>query len=288
MRTIATQESALPTVRSDYGRSAMRSRFQVISLTSDPPDGGTVLFPELIRDCYYVILVPLQGEARYCQGASSMAITDDQYLLMRTPLQGKIVSPSATVAAVLIPERDARMRLPCIDDHLYGRFQIDRALGGLLADFVKALLRLYSGQRSPGESALAVETLNLLAIALGAERRDDVLQMRTGRYNLRRRIYDFIERNVCDETLSPDTIAANNGISVSYLYSLMKDDNTTVARFVQERRLQRAYQIIVTDVRRNRTIAEVAYMVGFKNASHFSTSFTRSFGSSPNNVRRGV
>jgi AraC-like DNA-binding protein len=89
-----------------------------------------------------------------------------------------------------------------------------------------------------------------------------------------------------DQTLSPTKIAANSRISLSYLYSLFNDNETTVGQFVQVKRLQRAYEILVADPKGHRTVSEVAYEVGFKNVSHFSRSFSRHFKIAPRDIRQ--
>jgi AraC-like DNA-binding protein len=89
-----------------------------------------------------------------------------------------------------------------------------------------------------------------------------------------------------DQTLSPKKIAASSRISLSYLYSLFTDNETTVGQFVQTRRLQRAYEVLVADPKGHRTVSEIAYGVGFKNVSHFSRSFSRHFKIAPRDVRQ--
>jgi signal transduction histidine kinase/DNA-binding response OmpR family regulator/ligand-binding sensor domain-containing protein len=49
--------------------------------------------------------------------------------------------------------------------------------------------------------------------------------------------------------------------------------------FLQKARLDRAYQLVKD--KKYRTIAEIAYAVGFKDAKHFSKLFTKEFGKSP-------
>jgi AraC-like DNA-binding protein len=57
-------------------------------------------------------------------------------------------------------------------------------------------------------------------------------------------------------------------------------------QFVQAKRLQRAYEILVADPRGHRTVSEVAYEVGFKNVSHFSRCFSRHFKVAPRDARQ--
>ena len=85
---------------------------------------------------------------------------------------------------------------------------------------------------------------------------------------------------------SPKKIARANRISPSYLYSLFADNNTTVSQFIQARRLQKAYEMLVADANGALTVSEIAYQVGFKNASHFSRTFSRHFRIAPCDARQ--
>src|SRR5260370_21966069 len=97
---------------------------------------------------------------------------------------------------------------------------------------------------------------------------------------------NVMEKTRRERNLSPKTIAASSRISLSYLYSLFNDDDTTVGQFVQVKRLQRAYEILVGDPKGHRTVSEIAYEVGFKNVSHFSRTFSRHFRIAPRDARK--
>ena len=97
---------------------------------------------------------------------------------------------------------------------------------------------------------------------------------------------DFIESHLGDQSLSPKKIAASSQISLSYPLQPVHDNETTVSQFVQTKRLQRAYEILVADPKGHRTVSEVAYEVGFKNVSHFSRCFSRHFKVAPRDVRQ--
>jgi len=137
----------------------------------------------------------------------------------------------------------------------------------------------FSAAQSP--RPLATEIISFVALTIGSEDRGAATDVRNARYHLRRRIVDFIESHLSDQSLSPKKIAASSRISLSYLYSLFNDNETTVSQFVQTKRLQRAYEILVADPKRHRTVSEVAYEVGFKNVSHFSRCFSRHFKVAP-------
>jgi AraC-like DNA-binding protein len=156
----------------------------------------------------------------------------------------------------------------------------------LLAGMIGNVAELFIESPPPNPQALATEVVSFVALTIGSEDRGAATDVRNARYHLRRRIVDYIESHLGDQSLSPKKIAASSRISLSYLYSLFTDNETTVSQFVQTKRLQRAYEILVADPKGHRTVSEVAYEVGFKNVSHFSRCFSRHFKAAPRDVRQ--
>jgi AraC-like DNA-binding protein len=187
---------------------------------------------------------------------------------------------------VRIPAAELRGRLACVDDHVGRRFSANENMTRLLVGLIRGVAEIFADRPPPNPEALATEIVSFVVLAIGAENRGAVVDVRNGRYQLRRRIFDYIESRLADQDLSPKAIAASCRISLSYLYGLFNDDGTTVGQFVQLKRLQQAYEWLVADQSGHRTVSEVAYGVGFKNVSHFSRAFSRQFGMSPRDTRR--
>ncbi len=186
---------------------------------------------------------------------------------------------------VRIPASELRGRLVSIEDHVSRRFTPNAQMTRLLAEMIRNVAELFIETPAPNPQALATEIISLVALTISSEDRGAATDVRNARYHLRRRIVDFIDLNLSDQSLSPKKIAANSRISLSYLYSLFNDNETTVSQFVLTKRLQRAYEILVADPNGRRTVSEIAYEVGFKNVSHFSRSFSRHFKVAPRDVR---
>jgi AraC-like DNA-binding protein len=105
------------------------------------------------------------------------------------------------------------------------------------------------------------------------------------RTSLFERIRVFIEKRLDDTDLSPSTIARAHSISLRYLHLLFSERGVTVGGWVRSRRLARC-RVALADVRKDRTITEIALKWGFSDAAHFSRSFKAAFGISPNAFRR--
>ncbi len=281
----------------DMPQLTVSKRMQIGSLQLDVLNAGNVtgycsVPNEAELQSCYLLLLPREGSVSaggFCfrePGRKKVSLEQGDYIL----LDGKSfceldVGPQTCLIAVRIPARELQTRLISIDDHIGRRFEPDGDMSRLLSDFISGIVSSFSQRQPPNPEALATEIVNLVLLAVGAEGFGNTMDVRTARYRLRRRVFDFIERNIRNENLSPRDIATSCRISVSYLYTLLRDDDTTVGRLLQMKRLQKAYEILASDIRGHRTVAEVAYEVGFKNVSHFSRSFSRHFSVAPREVR---
>jgi AraC-like DNA-binding protein len=242
---------------------------------------------ESVRNASYLLVTPLAGRVNFSQAGRIGTSGVGEYVLLSELAFYELSSESATdLVMVRIPATELRGRLVSVEDHVSRRFQANEHMTRLLIDLIRGIAKLFVDRSPPNPQAFATEIVSFVALTIAAEDRGAVTDVRNARYHLRRRIVEFIEKHLSDQDLSPKKIAASSRISLSYLYSLFNDDATTVGQFVQVKRLQRAYEILVADPRGHRTVSEIAYEVGFKNVSHFSRSFSRHFSIAPRDARQ--
>lgn len=240
------------------------------------------------RDQTYLLVIPVQNELYFSQSGLKGRVAPRDYLLIDRASFFELAAEGPAPAWVLhMPAADLDGRLPTVSDHLGRRFETNKQMAQLVLELITSIARTFHRAPPPNPEALATEILSFVTLAIGSEDRGGVADVRNSRYRLRRRIFDFIDNHLADVDLSPKRIANDNGISLSYLYSLFNDQNTTVGQFVQIKRLQRAYEMLVADPAGRITISEIAYQVGFKNTSHFSRSFSRHFDMTPKEARQG-
>jgi AraC-like DNA-binding protein len=91
----------------------------------------------------------------------------------------------------------------------------------------------------------------------------------------------MIARRLGDSRLTIDQIATELRISANYLAKLFRKEGTTVMRYVLEKRLDRAHNLVKQFGQHRMQIQEIAYICGFESPSHFSRMFKRHFGVSP-------
>jgi|SRR5882724_5231390 len=281
MQEAATRSNLTTTRQIQIGRLC------IDNLAAEQPFAWNWERVEAVRDAFYILAIPLTGGVTFTQNGRIRVASAGEYILL-SQLGSYELSSAANsrLLMVHIPATELRGRLVSIEDHVGGRFGANERMTRLLVDLVKGIAELFADRAPPNPQALATEIVSFVALTIGAEDRGAAIDVRNTRYQLRRRIFEFIEKHLGDQNLSPKKIAESSRISMSYLYSLFNDDEITVGQFVQVKRLQKAYEILVADPKGHRTVAEVAYQVGFKNVSHFSRSFSRHFSIAPRDVRQ--
>lgn len=91
------------------------------------------------------------------------------------------------------------------------------------------------------------------------------------------------EENLSDETFGANEIAQKMGLSHSGLHRKLKLlTNMSISRYIRERRLQKAYELLKQN---HQTVSEVAWQVGFSSVTYFDSCFREHFGMSPGEVK---
>jgi AraC-like DNA-binding protein len=105
---------------------------------------------------------------------------------------------------------------------------------------------------------------------------------------LLRRIRAYVEEHLHEPGLGPEQIAAAHYISVRYLHKIFQGEETTVSRFVQQRRLERCRRDLADPALAGRTIESLCSPWGVTNPDHFSRVFRAAYGCSPRQWRARV
>jgi signal transduction histidine kinase/AraC-like DNA-binding protein len=99
------------------------------------------------------------------------------------------------------------------------------------------------------------------------------------------RVRMVLEANLDDDDFGIAQLCKELGVSHSQLYRKFKSlSNRTIAEYFKVLRLERAKTLLQSS---QLNISQIAFAVGFKNLSHFSREFTRSYDKSPSEYRKG-
>ena len=99
------------------------------------------------------------------------------------------------------------------------------------------------------------------------------------------RFKQAIDSRLSDSDLSVEDLASSMNLSRVQLYRKVKScTGSTPVELLRKMRLNRGYQLLATT---DKTVSEVAYMVGFTAPSYFTKCFKEEYGMLPGDVRRG-
>jgi len=99
-------------------------------------------------------------------------------------------------------------------------------------------------------------------------------------------IIAYITLHLSNPDISASAVARGCGISSRYLCHLLKLKGTSFSDLLWEERLNQTGRWLLALDTRHYTIAEIAYMNGFKTAAHFSRLFKNYWGCSPREFRQ--
>ena len=97
------------------------------------------------------------------------------------------------------------------------------------------------------------------------------------------KIQNFIACNLSHSELNPQYVATACGISVRYLHSLFQGLDNTFTRYVQQQRLQAAYQCL--QAQPERSVSDIVYSCGFNDQSHFTRLFKLTYQTTPSALK---
>jgi AraC family transcriptional activator of tynA and feaB len=230
-------------------------------------------------DDYYFASVGLWGSAVSCQDGQEallrrrVLVVEDSTRPYQLTLDGNRYSQ----LALRIPGPLFRQRVSQIDGLVLARGITHHSeLVGLFAGFVLHLFDLQ--QHNPFiVQQLENQTLDLLAMVLMQSSDLAWAEVSLGRAATLYRIKRFVEQHLSEPELSP----ANMGISSRYMNKLFVDENTSLMRYVWDRRLEHCRRDLTNPIRVAGGISQIAFRWGFNELSHFSRSFKARFGLSP-------
>jgi len=156
----------------------------------------------------------------------------------------------------------------------------------LLVDYVQLTLKDRQLTSPELRRLFTAHIQDLVALAVGATR--DAANIAYGRGMRAARLHAakaFIAKNVRRADLSAKAAAIYLGVTPRYVHLLFETEGLSFNKFVVERRLLCAYEMLFDSRRSDRTITAIAFAAGFSDLSHFNREFRRRFGMTPSEAR---
>jgi AraC-like DNA-binding protein len=142
--------------------------------------------------------------------------------------------------------------------------------------------RLRELSRTAGEDLAHtwISVVSLLLRSLVEDPRDEPATVDARRWQVRR----YVEDNLADPMLSPDTIAAALHLSRRSLYAVLAGSEGPAA-MIRRARVRRAVAMLRDPGRSHLSVADIGAAVGFARPAHFSRLVRAECGRSPRELR---
>lgn len=129
---------------------------------------------------------------------------------------------------------------------------------------------------------------DIVALQLGANRDGGDEIAKRGLMAARRQlVLEKIQQCAADPAFNANVVAGELGVTRRYVNLLLEETGRTFSEHVLDRRLAIAYQLLLAQPDRSRTIASLALQAGFSDLSYFNRVFRRRFGDTPGRFRKG-
>ncbi|MFF8831146.1 helix-turn-helix domain-containing protein [Streptomyces sp. NPDC015131] len=155
-------------------------------------------------------------------------------------------------------------------------------VAALLGPLLTALAEDTAGSVVPVGDRLGGHLADLVATLVDEVARHDAAERPApDRHPLVAAVHRYIDAHLRDPDLTPERVARAHGISVRYLHRLFEDEETTVRRLIQRRRVQECARELRRHGPSGPAISAVAQTWGFRNPAHFSRLFKSVHGHAP-------
>jgi AraC-like DNA-binding protein len=239
------------------------------------------------KDSAYFLALQVSGAGTIRHLGRDVRLQAGDYSIFDSALPYSIEVESPVQRVVLRFPKSEFLRRGMLTDTVCGRaFSGHSGTSGLVSRLVRALYSENAESFPDIGLSLGAAMLDLIAEAES----EDGARALTTRSNdqLLRRIRMIVLENLTDPDMSVSRIAEKAGISVRYIHRVFGTSGTTLSKWIENERLERAFQTLKNPNHRHRTVQDIAFSIGFNDSGYFSQRFMRKFGKSPSQVRSGT
>ena len=187
--------------------------------------------------------------------------------------------------AVKMPAQAISVRLSRVQDHCAIGHDNHAGIGRVLSSFIASVFDEEQSMPEASRQSIAVNTIDLIALACGTPDRRDAPGDSAARSAIRRRCLAYIDAHLADENLAPADISRVLGVSLRYLHQCFQSSEYSIGEYILKRRLEMCRRDLSDSRFAKLTISELAFRRGFRNAAHFSDSFRRIYDETPRAMR---
>ena len=235
---------------------------------------------------YYKVSMPLRGYVLISQdGREAPLIPGDLAIYDTSRPYHVTFDDTCRLLVLMFPHRELRLPHDAVSAVTARRVSGRNGIGGLVAPLLVNLASRLDELGGAQSARLADNVVDLLGTLYADLLSGAGYRPADPMHTLLTKIRCFIEDNLDDPDLGPETVAAACHISVGYLHKLFRAEGTSVSRTIRERRLEQCRRDLVAPASRAKAVSAIGAHWGFLDAAHFSRVFKATYGVSPREYR---
>lgn len=238
------------------------------------------------KEDFFKINFHLKGQALLSQAGNAARLQPGQWVIYDNTRPYTLHFQSDYHQLLfLVPRQQLLSKISTIEPLLASPLSCQTGTGKVLFDTAHSILQ-ESDQLSPLVAAHMSQMLfDLLILCLN----EHPIMQNAAPLNARSRLMQvkqFIEQHLHDPNLSVEMIAQALYLSKRTLHTLFQETNTTINRYIWQRRLEKCSQELLIPHQVKRSISDIAFSWGFNSSSHFSRLFKKQYGISARQYRQ--
>lgn len=187
---------------------------------------------------------------------------------------------------LLVPRDTLQRLVPRLEDDFGRLIPAGNEALKLLVHYVTLLHRTPAITDPETSLTVASHVRDLIALAAGTSRDMERIAAAGGLKAARMAsVKSYIADNLGRHELSVVRAARRHHLTERYLQRLFEGEGTTFSRYLLERRLKRAYDMLASPLHRHFIISAIAYECGFAEIPYFNRAFRSRFGATPSEIR---
>ncbi|WP_216216556.1 AraC-like ligand-binding domain-containing protein [Amycolatopsis aidingensis] len=235
---------------------------------------------------HYKLSMPVRGYCLVQQDGREASLTPGDLAIYDTSRPYTVVfEDTCQMLTLMFPRRNLHLPAEQLErvtaSRVSGRHSVGALLGPLLLNLVSRMDEIDAAQAL----RLADNVVDMVATTFAGQLGEDTTRRPPGHRSLVLRAKSFIEAHLEDTDLTPGMVAAAMHISTGYLHKLFRRENTTVSRWIRERRLEHCRRDLRDPDQSDLAVSSVAAHWGFIDAAHFSRLFKAAYGLPPREYR---